>query len=79
MKNNEYNIVMPQVIDDGITSMSAKLKNGKNVNISGYDLQLNRFDCDDGVTRTVDDFSEFTLSEEEMRSVIDMLHFFKAE
>jgi hypothetical protein len=42
-------------------------------------LQLNRFDCDDGITRTVNDFSEFTLSEEEMRSVIDMLHFFKAD
>lgn len=79
MKNKEDNIVMPQVIDDGVTYMSAKLKNGKNVNISGYDLQLNRFDCDDGVTRTVDDFSEFTLSEEEMRSVMDMLHFFKAD
>lgn len=76
-KNND--IIMPQVIDDGVTQMSAKLKNGKNVNISGYDLQLNRFDCDDGVTRTVDDFSEVTLSGEEMRNVMDMLHFFNAD
>lgn len=79
MKNNKDDIVMPQVINEGSTSMSARLKDGKNVNISGYDLQLNRFDCDDGITRTVNDFSEFTLSEEEMRSVIDMLHFFKAD
>ena len=70
---------MPQVISEGTTSMSAKLKNGENVNISGYDLQLNRFDCDDGTTRVVDDFSEFTMSEEEMRSIMDMLHFFKAD
>ena len=79
MKNKKDDIVIPQVINEGSTSMSAKLKDGKNVNISGYDLQLNRFDCDDGITRTVNDFSEFTLSEEEMQSVIDMLHFFKAD
>ena len=79
MENKKDDIVMPQVINEGYTSMSAKLKDGKNVNISGYDLQLNRFDCDDGITRTVNDFSEFTLSEEEMRSMIDMLHFFKAD
>lgn len=79
MEKNKEDIVMPQVISEGTTSMSAKLKDGKNVNISGYDLQLNRFDCDDGVTRVVDDFSEFTMSEEEMRSIMDMLHFFKAD
>ena len=79
MKNKKDDIVMPQVINEGSTSMSAKWKDGKNGNISCYDLQLNRFDCDDGITRTVNDFSEFTLSEEEMRSVIDMLHFFKAD
>lgn len=76
MEKTKGENVMPQVISEGNTSMSAKLKNGKNVNISGYDLQLNRFDCDDGVTRVVDDFSEFTMSEEEMRSIMDMLHFF---
>lgn len=79
MEKTKGNIVMPQVISEGTTSMSAKLKNGENVNISGYDLQLNRFDCDDGTTRVVDDFSEFTMSEEEMRSIMDMLHFFKAD
>lgn len=79
MEKTKGENVMPQVISEGNTSMSAKLKNGKNVNISGYDLQLNRFDCDDGVTRVVDDFSEFTMSEEEMRSIMDMLHFFKAD
>lgn len=79
MEKTKGENVMPQVISEGTTSMSAKLKNGKNVNISGYDLQLNRFDCDDGVTRVVDDFSEFTMSEEEMRSIMDMLHFFKAD
>ena len=79
MEKTKGENVMPQVISEGNTSMSAKLKNGKNVTISGYDLQLNRFDCDDGVTRVVDDFSEFTMSEEEMRSIMDMLHFFKAD
>ena len=79
MEKTKGDIVMPQVISEGTTSMSAKLKNGENVNISGYDLQLNRFDCDDGTTRVVDDFSEFTMSEEEMRSIMDMLHFFKAD
>lgn len=76
MEKTNGESVMPQVISEGTTSMSAKLKNGENVNISGYDLQLNRFDCDDGTTRVVDDFSEFTMSEEEMRSIMDMLHFF---
>ena len=79
MEKTKGENVMPQVISEGTTSMSAKLKNGENVNISGYDLQLNRFDCDDGTTRVVDDFSEFTMSEEEMRSIMDMLHFFKAD
>jgi len=67
--------VKPQVISEGATNVTAKLKNRKKVSITGYDLQLGKFDCDDGETRVTDDFTEFTLSNDEMHDIINMLNF----
>lgn len=77
MSENFHNNVEPQVIDEGNTGMQAKLKDGNIINISGYDLQLGKFDCDDGITRTTSDFEQFLLSESEMQSIVDMLYFLK--
>lgn len=77
MSKNFYNDVEPQIVDEGSTNMQAKLKDGKIINISGYDLKLGRFDCDDGVTRTTSEFEQFIIPESEMQSIIDMLYFLK--
>lgn len=74
-KDTKVEEVVPNVISEGETNVTGKLKNRKKVSIVGYDLQLGRFDCDDGETRVTDDFKEFTLSNEEMHDIIDKLNF----
>lgn len=39
------------------------------VDIVGYDLELGKFDCHDGVTRVPDDFRYFVISSEEMKNI----------
>lgn len=39
------------------------------VDIVGYDLELGKFDCHDGVTRTPDDFRYFVIPCNEMKTI----------
>ena len=39
------------------------------VDIVGYDLELGKFDCHDGVTRTPDDFRYFIIPTNEMKNI----------
>ena len=39
------------------------------VDIIGYDLELGKFDCHDGVTRTPDDFRYFVIPCNEMKNI----------
>lgn len=39
------------------------------VDIVGYDLELGKFDCHDGVTRTPDDFRYFVIPCNEMKAI----------
>ena len=39
------------------------------VDIIGYDLELGKFDCHDGVTRTPDDFRYFVIPCDEMKTI----------
>lgn len=39
------------------------------VDIIGYDLELGKFDCHDGVTRTPDDFRYFVIPCDEMKNI----------
>lgn len=39
------------------------------VDIVGYDLELGKFDCHDGVTRTPDDFRYFVIPCDEMKNI----------
>lgn len=54
--------------------MRAALLDGRTITITGYDLELNKFDCSDGVTRGAEDFSYFILSPKEMKSIEERLN-----
>lgn len=47
--------------------LRAGLKNQKTIDIVGYDLELGKFDCSNGETKTFDDFSYFIVPVEEMK------------
>lgn len=53
--------------------MKGVLNNNKSIEITGYDLETNHFDCADGQTRTCDDFKRFTVQRDEMRDIIDTI------
>lgn len=74
ISKNFNNKVEPQIINEGQSKMKAKLKDGNIVNIFGYDLQLGKFDCDDGITRVTDDFEQFIIPESEMESIVNMVY-----
>lgn len=58
----------------GAGVMRAALLDGRTITITGYDLELNKFDCSDGVTRGAEDFSYFILSPKEMKSIEERLN-----
>lgn len=69
IKSQEENLpnIKPVVIDKGEVFMKAAIKrNGKTINITGYDLELGKFDCSDDKTRVLDDFEYFIVTAEEM-------------
>lgn len=70
------NINMPQEIKNKEgevmkTLLRAALNNKDTADIIGYDLELGKFDCSDGKTRTFDDFLYFIVPTEEMKEIVD--------
>ena len=58
------------IIEEGgkkMVVLRAGLANGKTIDIVGYDLELGKFDCSDGMTRVFDDFSYFIVPRDEMK------------
>ena len=45
---------------------AALKKNGRTIDIVGYDLDLGKFDCSDGSTKTLEEFDYFIVSASEM-------------
>lgn len=43
-------------------------KDGKTIDIKGYDLDLGKFDCSDKTTRALEEFAYFIVPAEEMES-----------
>lgn len=79
-KDKENNGTEPNYIDEGESKISGVLKTGEEEEILGYDLQANRFDCESGKTRAVQDFTEFRMDSSEMRNIIDQVqHLAKEE
>lgn len=52
------------------TLLRANLKGKGTIDISGYDLELGKFDCSDGKTRLIDDFEYFIVPCEELKEII---------
>ena len=50
-------------------NIRAGLTNGKTITIYGYDLELGKFDCVDGVTRSFEDFAYFIIPSEEFQAI----------
>ena len=71
MSKNE--IGQPKIIENGGIEMAvvlrAGLKNGKTIDINGYDLELGRFDCSDGKTRDFSAFEYFIVPESEFKEI----------
>lgn len=60
------------VIKEGNTDMKGILNNNKSIEITGYDLEQNSFDCEDGETRTCEEFKRFTVQRDEMQYIIKL-------
>ena len=60
-----------EVMNLGVKDMNirAGLTNGKTITIHGYDLELGKFDCVDGVTRSFEDFAYFIIPSEEFQAI----------
>ena len=63
--------LMPQKMNLGVKDMNirAGLTNGNTITIHGYDLELGKFDCVDGVTRSFEDFAYFIIPSEEFQAI----------
>ena len=51
------------------TSLRAGLKNGRTITITGYDLELGKFDCSDGTSKVFEDFEYFIIPVSEMKEI----------
>ena len=64
--------IAPIVINKGGINMgqikAALKKNGRTIDIVGYDLDLGKFDCSDNNTRVLEDFEYFIISASEMEN-----------
>lgn len=54
---------------NGMAVLRAGLTSGLTISITGYDLELGRFDCSDGTTRSFDDFEYFILPVNELKDI----------
>lgn len=68
--------LVPQKKDTEVKNMNirAGLTNGNTITITGYDLELGKFDCTDGLTRGFDEFSYFIIPSEEFKSIGERLN-----
>lgn len=48
--------------------------NDKTIDITGYDLELDKFDCSDGFTRSTKDFKYFVIPADEMKEISNKMH-----
>lgn len=54
--------------------LRAGLTSGLTISITGYDLELGKFDCTDGETRTIDEFDYFIVPVDEMKNLSERLY-----
>lgn len=59
---------------NGMTVLRAGLTSGLTISITGYDLELGKFDCTDGKTRTIDEFDYFIVPVDEMKNLSERLY-----
>lgn len=68
-KENNMN---PIKINKGeVNYMFAILKNDNKIKILGYDLELNKYDGEDGITYSINDFKEILISSLEFEKIIN--------
>lgn len=53
--------------------LRAGFTNGETISITGYDLELGKFDCTDGKTHDFEDFEYFIVPVDEMKSISERL------
>ena len=68
-KQRETSPIIVQGSENMQTILRAGLKTGLTISITGYDLELGRFDCSDGTTRSFDDFEYFILPVNELKDI----------
>lgn len=68
----------PKIIQNHETKipiiLRAGLKNGKTIDIVGYDLELGKFDCSDGATKEFESFEYFIVPKDEMSVISERIN-----
>ena len=74
VKQRETSPIIVQGSENMQTILRAGLKTGLTISITGYDLELGKFDCTDGKTRTIDEFNYFIVPVDEMKNLSERLY-----
>lgn len=61
--------IKKEIIDIDSSCLYGYTKDKKIIDITGYDLELGKFDCADNITRPFDEFEKFIISKDEFKNI----------
>lgn len=61
--------IKKEIVDIDSSCLYGYTKDKKIIDITGYDLELGKFDCADNITRTFDEFEKFIISKDELKNI----------
>lgn len=61
--------IKKEIVDMDSFCLYGYTKDKKIIDITGYDLELGKFDCADNITRTFDEFEKFIISKDELKNI----------
>lgn len=71
--DNLQPIILEKGANNMISILRAGLVGGKTIDITGYDIELGKFDCTDGKTKVFEDFEYFIVPKDEMKAIGDKI------
>lgn len=61
--------IKKEIVDIDSSCLYGYTKDKKIIDITGYDLELGKFDCADNITRPFDEFEKFIISKDELKNI----------
>lgn len=61
--------IKKEIADIDSSCLYGYTKDKKIIDITGYDLELGKFDCADNITRPFDEFEKFIISKDELKNI----------